>query len=74
VVLLIISIPLLANKKLLGWWVPLISAVSILAINIPTQFIRTKTLDYLYGSLLAIGLLFFLLFPKFKKALLGENP
>ena len=74
VVLLIISIPLLANKKLLGWWLPLISAVSILAINIPTQFIRTKTLDYLYGSLIAIGLLFFLLFPKFKKAHLGENP
>jgi hypothetical protein len=74
VLLLIISIPLLANKKLLGRWLPLISAVSILAINVPTQFIRTKTLDYPYGSLLAIGLLFFLLFPKFKKALLGENP
>ena len=51
----------------------MIGAVSILAINIPTQFIRTKTLDYLYGALLAMGVLFFTVVPFFKRHLLVEE-
>jgi hypothetical protein len=39
-------------------------------INIPTQFFRTKTLDYLYGAILGIGVLVFLMVPYFKKHLL----
>lgn len=70
VVLLIASIPLLALGKRQGWWLAFIASVSILAINVPTQFIRTKTLDYLYGSLLALGVLVFLLAPVLKENLL----
>ena len=74
VIPLFLSIPLLAMGKRKGWWLAFISSITILAINVPTQFFRTKTLDYLYGSLLAIGVLFFILVPYFKKNLLEEAP
>jgi len=73
VILLFMSIPLLAVGKRRGWWFAVIASIAILAINVPTQFIRTKTLDYLYGALLAIGVLFFLLVPFFKKYVLMDE-
>ena len=74
-ILLFISIPLLVVGKRKGWWIAIIPTITILMINIPTQFFRTKTLDYLYGSLLAIGVLVFLMVPYFKKKLItGEAP
>jgi hypothetical protein len=73
-VLLIISIPLLAAGKRQGWWLAVIGAITILVMDAPTQIIRTKTLDYLYGSLLAAGLLVFLLVPYFKAHLFNDEP
>ena len=73
VILLFISIPLLAIGKRKGWWMAIIAAITILMINIPTQFFRTKTLDYLYGSLLAIGVLVFTMIPYFKRHLLTNE-
>jgi len=73
VILLYMSIPFLAVGQKKGWWLALIGTISILVIDAPTQFIRTKTLDYLYGSLLAIGTLIFLLVPFFKKNLIVEE-
>jgi hypothetical protein len=78
VILLFVGIYLLAARKSTGWWLLLIAAVSILAIDAPTQVIRTTlsestSWDYLYGALLSIGLLFGLLFPKFKAAFVGED-
>jgi hypothetical protein len=73
VILLFSSIPLLAVGKKKGWWFAIIGAISILMINIPTQFFRTKTLDYLYGALLAAGVLVFMFVPYFKKRLLSEE-
>ena len=77
VILLFVGIYLLAARKQAGWWLLLISAVAILAIDVPTQIIRSTmsdstSLDYLYGALLSAGLLFGLLFPKFKAALFGQ--
>lgn len=72
VILLFLAIPLLAVGKRKGWWLAVVGAVSILAINVPTQIIRTKTMDYLYGALLAIGVLVFMLVPVLKKHLLEE--
>ena len=72
-ILLFISIPLLAVGKRKGWWLAIIPAITILMINIPTQFFRMKTLDYLYGALLAIGVLFFTMVPYFKKNLLTDE-
>jgi len=69
--MLIISIPLLAMRKKTGWYLALIAAISILAIDAPTQIIRTNTLDYLYGSLLAAGLILWLMIPAFKRRLIG---
>lgn len=73
VIFLFMSIPLLAMGKRRGWWMAVISSITILMINVPTQFIRTKTLDYFYGALLAIGVLVFTLIPYFKKQLLEEK-
>ncbi len=63
-ILLLIAIPLIVMRKPSGWWFALIGALSALAIDAPTQIIRTATLDYLYGSLLALGLILFLFLPK----------
>jgi hypothetical protein len=72
-ILLFMSIPLLAVGKRKGWWMATVAAIAILMIDIPTQFFRTKTLDYLYGTLLAIGVLFFTQVPYFKKNLLTDE-
>lgn len=71
VILLFVAIFQLAAGKRSGWWLALVAAVSIFAIDAPTQVIRTfiakaDSLDYLYGMLLSGGLLFALFFPKFK--------
>jgi hypothetical protein len=68
--LLMAAIPLLALQKKTGWWFAFLSALSILVIDIPTQILRTKTLDYLYGALISAALLILLLIPAFKKKLM----
>ena len=50
-----------------------IAAIAILVIDAPTQFIRTSTLDYLYGSILAIGTIIFTMVPYFKEKILSEG-
>ena len=72
-ILLVISIPLLAVGKKRGWWLAVIGASTILVIDAFTLIFRHTTLDFLYGSLLAIGVLFFTVVPYFKKHLLGET-
>ena len=71
--LLILALPFLAAGKRTGWWLAVIGTITILVMDAPTQFFRTKTLDYLYGSLLAIGLLIFLLVPYFKVHLFNDG-
>jgi hypothetical protein len=78
VVLLFLAIYLLAARRHSGWWLALVAATSILAIDIPTQVIRTAltdstSLDYLYGTLLSIGLLLSLLFPRFTAVLIAPD-
>jgi hypothetical protein len=77
-ILFFITIYLLAARKFSGWWLGIIAASSILVIDIPTQIIRTvltdsSSLDYLMGAGLAAGLLFSLLFPKFKAVLIDQE-
>ena len=71
--MLILAIPFLALRKRAGWYLALIAALSVFIIDAFTQTIRMKTWDYLYGTLIAAGLLLFLLIPKFKARLLGEE-
>ena len=73
VILLFMSIPLLAIGRRKGWWLAVIGTIAIMMIDIPTQFFRTKTLDYLYGALLGIGVLIFTVAPFFKKHLLEDE-
>ena len=77
VILLFISIYKIAARKVEGWWMALVAAVSLVVMNIPTQIIRTlrtdaTSVDYLIGALLGSALLIILLLPKFKKALFEE--
>ena len=71
VLMLFGSIPLMAERKKNGWWLAFVAAFTIVTINIPTQIIRTKTLDYLIGALFAAGLLALLLI--FKHRLIDED-
>jgi hypothetical protein len=73
VILLVAAIPLLSVGKKKGWWLAVIATVAILMIDAPTQYFRRKTLDYLYGTLLSLGTLIFLLVPYFKSRLLREG-
>ncbi|GJM41265.1 MAG: hypothetical protein DHS20C20_15470 [Ardenticatenaceae bacterium] len=72
-VLLFASIPLLIVGRRKGWWLAVIATVAIMAIDIPTQFFRTKTLDYLYGALLGLGVLLFTVVPYFRQHLLNDG-
>ena len=77
VILLFVAIYQLAANKFSGWWLALVSVVSLAAIDIPMQIIRltmteSTAWDYSYGLPVIIGLLFTLFFPKFKKALQSE--
>ena len=76
VVLLFVGIYQVAARRATGWWLALIAGASIFAIDVPTQIIRTgmtavTSLDYLYGALLSLGLLFTLLFPRFRQKLIA---
>ena len=71
VLMLFGSIPLMAERKKNGWWLAFVAAFTIVTINIPTQIIRTKTLDYLIGAIIAAGLLALLLI--FKNRLIDED-
>lgn len=73
-VMLIAAIPLLALRKRSGWWLAFIAALSVLLIDGVSQIIRTKTMDYLYGTIIAAALTLFLLIPSFKTRLLGGKP
>jgi hypothetical protein len=70
-ILLFLSIPFLSVGRRTGWWLAFIGAFAILLIDVPTQLIRTKTLDYLYGALLSLGTLVFLLIPFTRQHLLA---
>lgn len=77
VILLFIAIYKIAARKIEGWWMALVAAVSLVAMNIPTQIIRTlrtdaTSIDYLIGALLSTALLVILLLPKIKRALFEE--
>lgn len=72
--LLLLSIPLLAMKKRAGWWIALTAGFAVLLVDAWTQIVRTRTLDYLIGALLAAGLLLFLLLPRFKEKLVVDMP
>lgn len=71
--MLMLAIPLLALRKPAGWWLATIASLAVLLIDAPTQLIRPATLDYLWGTLLALGTLFLLIAPQCKKCLL-EKP
>ena len=78
VILLFIAIYQIAARKFAGWWLALVAVTSLVAIDVPMQIIRltmtdSTSWDYSYGLPVIIGLLFTLLFPKFRNALVCEE-
>lgn len=78
-ILLFIAIYLVAARKFSGWWLALTAVISLALMDISMQVIRitmtdSTSWDYSYGLPMIIGLLFTLLFPKFRKALVLEAP
>ncbi|OJX43880.1 MAG: hypothetical protein BGO78_02645 [Chloroflexi bacterium 44-23] len=78
VIMLFIAIYQLAAHKAMGWWLALIASFSLLIMDVSLQVIRltmtTSTAwDYSYGLPVLIGLIFTLLFPKFKEKLLPDE-
>jgi len=73
VIPMFLAIIFLSTGQRKGWWLAVGSAIAILMIDVPTQFVRTSTWDYLNGSLLAIGVLIFTLVPFFKNEILDEE-
>jgi len=76
VVLLFIAIYKIAERKYAGWWLALVAVTSLVAIDVPMQIIRltltdSTSWDYSYGLPMIIGLLFVLLFPKFRRAMVA---
>lgn len=72
-ILLVVSIPLLSVGMKKGWWLAVIGASTILVLDAFTLIFRHSTLDFLYGALLAGGVLFFTVLPYFKKRLLADE-
>ena len=73
VIPLFLAIIFLSTGTRKGWWLAVGSAIAILMIDVPTQFVRTSTWDYLNGALLAVGVLIFTLVPYFKVHILEEE-
>lgn len=77
-ILLFIAIYLIAARKFSGWFLALTAVVSLAIMDISMQYIRltmtdSTSWDYSYGLPMIIGLLFTLLFPKFKNALVADK-
>jgi len=78
VVLLYVSIYMIAGRNVWGRRLALLAVVSLAAIDIPMQIIRltmtdSTSWDYSYGLPVILGLLFVLLFPKFREALATDQ-
>ncbi len=58
-----------ASRKKSGWFLTLIAGLVTLVASGATHYVRHATNDYLYGALMGVGLVFFALFPYFKKHL-----
>ena len=77
VILLFIAIYQIAARKYSGWWLALVSVISLTAIDVPMQIIRltmtdSTALDYTYGMPVMLGMFIVLLMPQFKNALIAE--
>lgn len=70
--LLITSIYLLGEKKISGWYAGLIGGLVTMVASGATHYVRHATNDYLYGTLLGLGIVIVLLIPLFKQRLLAE--
>ncbi len=70
--LLITSIYLLGEKNISGWYAGLIGGLVTMVASGATHYVRHATNDYLYGTLLGLGIVIVLLIPLFKQRLLAE--
>ncbi len=68
-VLCMIAIPLVANKKEAGWWMCLVIGFSLIIANVPPQVIRMETVDFIFAAIFGAVLIVSVSIPKFKQYL-----
>lgn len=71
-VLLIVSIPLLAMKNKVGWYMATATALATAVVSFQGFVVRSST-EWLQGGILSAGLLAILLIPAFKNLLLPKG-
>jgi hypothetical protein len=72
--LTMITIYLLGNRKLSGWYTGMIGGLVTLVFSAATHYVRHATNDYLYGAVMGLSIVVMLLIPAFKKRLVEEEP
>lgn len=70
--MLLIAIYQLGGRKMSGWYMGMIAALGTIGASLATHFIRSTTLDYLYGALFGLSLVVLLVIPAVKKRLLEQ--
>ncbi len=70
--LCIAAIYLLGEKKISGWYAGMIGGLVTVVASAATHYVRHATNDYLYGALMGLSIVVFLLIPVFKQRLLNE--
>ena len=73
IIMCIVAIPLLADRKPAGWWLALIAGTTVAVANLPTHLIRMVTFDFLVAGILGLLLVIWLLIPSFRKNLIGNR-
>lgn len=71
-ILCVIAIYLLGEKKASGWYMGIIAGLVTLVGSAATHYVRHATNDYLYGALMGLSIVVMLAVPVFKQRLLNE--
>ncbi len=70
--MLLVAIYQLGGRKAGGLYVGIIAGLATAGASLATHFIRSTTLDYLYGTLFGLAIVILLLIPQVRDRVLGE--
>ncbi|MCI0474945.1 MAG: hypothetical protein L0Y55_01745 [Anaerolineales bacterium] len=70
-IMLLIAIFQLGKRQVSGWYIGLIAGLATAVSSIVVHFVRSTTLDYLYGSLIGLAVVVLLLVPQIKQRVLA---
>lgn len=70
-IMLMIAIFQLGKRQVSGWYIGLIAGLATAVSSIVVHFVRSTTLDYLYGALIGLSVVVLLLVPQIKQRVLA---